>query len=138
LSDADANKKIYIEFDGIMANSDVWINGYHLGKRPSGYISLQYELTGHVKFGNEENVLSVRADNNTQPASRWYTGAGIYRHVRLIATDPMHVAQWATFVTTPTVSASSATVHVATTVQNQGGAQSVTVQAVVTTPGGTA
>ena len=74
-----------------MANSDVWINGFHLGRRPYGYVSFSYELTGHLNFGNKPNVLSVRADNSGQPASRWYSGAGIYRHVRLVITGPLHV-----------------------------------------------
>jgi len=118
LNDADANKRVYIEFDGVMANSDVWINGYHLGKRPYGYISFEYDMTGHVNFGKEGNVISVRADNATQPASRYYTGAGIYRHVHLILTDPVHVDNWGVFVTTPQVTSAKATVHVKTTVVN--------------------
>ena len=82
-------------------------------------------------------MIAVRADDSAQPASRWYAGAGIYRHVRLIATNPVHVAQWATFVTTPTVTTTSATVHVATTVINQGTtSQSVTLQANVADPSG--
>ena len=117
LSDADAQKRVYIEFDGVMANSDVWVNGYHLGKRPYGYISFNYELTGHVNFG-KPNVISVRADNSVQPASRYYTGAGIYRHVRLIIADPVHVDTWGVFITTPQVSEAKATVHVKTTVLN--------------------
>src|SRR4029079_9475753 len=98
-----------------------------------------YEITAQAVFGGGDNVIAVRANNGSQPASRWYAGAGIYRHVRIIATDPVHAAQWATFVTTPTVSTSAATVHVQTTVTNQGtAAQSVTVQAVVSTPSGSA
>ncbi len=63
--DADANKRVFIDFDGVMANSDVWINGFHLGKRPYGYVSFRYELTGHLKFGaNAGNVLAVRADDS--------------------------------------------------------------------------
>jgi len=138
LPTAQMGKRIFVEFDGVMANADIYVNGTKVGSHANGYMSFRYEITTQAVFGGSGNVIAVRANNNTQPASRWYAGAGIYRHVRLIATDPMHVAQWATFVTTPTVSTSSATVHVATTVQNQGGAQSVTVQAVVTTPGGTA
>ena len=98
-------------------------------------MSFRYEITAQAMFGSSANVIAVKANNSSQPASRWYAGAGIYRHVRLIATDPVHVAQWATFVTTPTATTSAATVHVATTVTNQGtAAQSVTVQAVVTRP----
>jgi beta-galactosidase len=121
LSAADAQKKISVEFDGVMANSDVWINGHHLGKRPYGYISFAYDLTGHLKFGKgKTNVIAVRADNAVQPASRYYTGAGIYRHVRLTMTDPAHIDKWGVFVTTPKVSADKATVHVKTTIVNEG------------------
>ncbi|HEX6625773.1 MAG TPA: glycoside hydrolase family 2 TIM barrel-domain containing protein, partial [Pyrinomonadaceae bacterium] len=113
-------KRVFVEFDGVMANSDVWVNGHHLGKRPFGYISFRYELTPHLDFGaGRANVVAVRADNSGQPASRWYTGAGIYRHVRLVVTDPVHVEHWGTFVTTPEVSAEHATVRVESTVANQ-------------------
>jgi beta-galactosidase len=119
-NDADAKKNVFIEFDGIMANSDVWINGYHLGKWPSGYKSLQYELTGHLNIGKgKKNVIAVRADNTVQPASRWYTGAGIYRHVRLVSTDPVHIAHWGSFISSSNVSAEKAAIQVQTTVTNQ-------------------
>ena len=90
-------------------------------RAPNGYISFRYEITPQATFGGSGNVIAVRANNSSQPASRWYAGAGIYRHVRLDR-RPIRCtsAQWATFVTTPTVSTSSATVHVQTTVQNQG------------------
>src|SRR5688572_25302575 len=84
VAEKDKNKRSFIEFDGVMETSDVFVNGVHLGKRPSGYISFSYDLTPHLKFGGE-NVVAVRADTSLQPASRWYTGAGIYRHVRLVA-----------------------------------------------------
>jgi beta-galactosidase len=119
LSQDDANRLVFIEFDGIMANSDVWINGFHLGKRPFGYVSFGYELTGHLRFDGAENILAVRADNSGQPASRWYSGAGIYRHVRLVVTNPVHIAHWGTFVTTPTVTNQQATVNVRSTITNQ-------------------
>ena len=82
LPEKDKSRCVFIDFDGVMANSDVWINGFHLGHRPFGYVSFNYELTGHLNFGGD-NVLVVRVDTSAQPASRWYTGAGIYRHVRL-------------------------------------------------------
>ena len=130
-------QRVFVEFDGVMANSTVYINGTSLGTRPFGYVSFRYEITQQATFGTTQNVIAVRVDDSAQPASRWYAGAGIYRHVRLIATNPLHVAQWATFVTTPTVSATSATVHVATTVINQGtSSQSVTLQANVADPSG--
>ena len=115
---SDKGKRVFIEFDGVMANSDVWINGVHLGKRPYGYISFGYELTDNVRFG-ADNVIAVRADTSGQPASRWYTGAGIYRHVRLVTTNAVHLQKWATFVTTPKVSESEATVKIEVNILNQ-------------------
>jgi beta-galactosidase len=133
-----AKRRVFVEFDGVMANSEVWINGFRLGKRPYGYVSFRYELTGHVTFGaRNPNVLAVRADNSGQPASRWYAGAGIYRHVRLLVTDPVHLGQWATFVTTPQVAAGAATVRVQTTVVNQSdAARTVTVEVAILGPDG--
>ena len=113
-------KKVFIEFEGVMANSDVWVNGFHLGKRPYGYSSFQYDLTGHLNFEKgKKNVIAVRADNSLQPASRFYTGAGIYRHVRLKVTQPVHIDHWETFVTTPEVSARNAKINMQTTVLNE-------------------
>ena len=110
-------KRIFVEFDGVMANSDVWINGFHLGKRPYGYVSFGYELAEKLNFGSD-NVIAVRVDNSGQPASRWYTGAGIYRHVRLTTTEPAHIAQWGTFVTTTKITSVEATIHVSCEVMN--------------------
>jgi beta-galactosidase len=139
LADSDAHRRVFLEFDGVMANSEVWINGISLGKRPYGYVSFRYELTGHVRFGaSNTNVVAVRADNSAQPASRWYTGAGIYRHVRLIVTDPVHLEQWATFVSTPKVAAREATVKVETAVVNQSSvARTVSIEVAIYAPGGT-
>lgn len=114
-----ARRRVFVEFDGVMANSGAWINGFHLGNRPYGYVSFRYEMTGHLNFGGTDNVLAVRADNSRQPASRWYSGAGIYRHVRLVVTAPVHIEHWGTFITTPQVSNDHATVHVHSTVVNQ-------------------
>jgi len=115
-----SNRRYSIEFDGVMANTEVWINGFRLGNRPYGYASFGFDLTEHLNFGKgKDNVLVVRADNAGQPASRWYTGAGIYRHVRLVATDPVHIEKWATFVTTPKVSETDATVNISTEAVNR-------------------
>lgn len=98
LTESYVKRRLFIEFDGVMMNSDVWINGVHLGKRPYGYSSFQYELTGHLNFGKDKkNTIAVRADNSLQPASRWYTGSGIYRHVRLVVTNPVHVRSLGNF-----------------------------------------
>jgi beta-galactosidase len=115
------NKIVRIEFDGVMQNSDVWINGFHLGHRPFGYASFSYELNGHLNFGKTENVIAVRCDTSEQPASRWYSGAGIYRHVRLVTTDAIHLAQNGVFVSTPKVSAAEATVRIETVITNESG-----------------
>lgn len=109
-------RKIYVDFDGVFMNSDVWINGHHLGHRPYGYISFRYDITPFLKNGN--NIIAVRVDNAKQPSARWYTGSGIYRHVWLNITNPVHVGHWGTFVTTPAVSADQASVHIRTQVVN--------------------
>jgi beta-galactosidase len=123
-----SGKKISVEFDGVMTNSDVWINGHHLGKRPYGYISFMYDITPYVSFG-KPNVIAVKADNTLQPASRYYTGAGIYRHVRLVAANQVHFAPWSVYVTTPVAETAKATVKVQAQVVNEtkaGGQYSVT------------
>lgn len=113
------NKNVSIEFDGVFKNSEVFINGHSLGIRPNGYISFAYELSQYLHFGNQENVIAVKVDNDAQPNSRWYTGSGIYRNVRLVASYNLHVAQWGTYVTTPEVSAAKASVHLEVTVENK-------------------
>jgi beta-galactosidase len=113
----NSTRRVFIAFDGVMANSDVYLNGELLGHRPYGYVSFVYELTPHLKSGN--NVLAVRVDDSQQPASRWYPGAGINRHVRLVTTNDAHIVPWGTFVTTPEVSTTSATIHVRSTVTNE-------------------
>ncbi|UCG89335.1 MAG: beta galactosidase jelly roll domain-containing protein, partial [Gemmatimonadota bacterium] len=82
-------RRVTVEFDGVYENSDVWVNGHHLGSRPYGYISFRYDLTPYLVDG--ENVVAVRVDNSHQPNTRWYSGSGIYRHVWLTVTDPLHV-----------------------------------------------
>ena len=117
--ESDRGKKVVIDFDGVYMDSQIWINGHLLGRRPNGYISFRYDLTPHLKYGGEENVIAVRA--NVEPhGSRWYPGAGIYRRVWLTTMNPIHVAHWGTFVTTPDVSREKATVRLQVTVANEG------------------
>src|SRR5689334_19977009 len=111
-------KQIFIEFDGVYRNSEVWINGHYLGKRPYGYSTFEYELTPYLNFGAKSNTISVKVDNSQQPNSRWYSGSGIYRNVWLTTLDPVHVEHWGTYVTTPEVNSESATVVFRTQVQN--------------------
>lgn len=132
----DIAKEIWIEFDGVYRHTDVWVNGHHLGFYPNGYSSFSCRLTGHLNPGT--NVISVRADNSKQPDSRWYTGSGIYRHVRLIVTDPLHVKINGTYVTTPAVEVKNARVRVLTTVENNSqAARSGEVVSVITDDKGT-
>jgi beta-galactosidase len=112
-----AGRKVRIEFDGVYQNSEVWLNGQYLGKRPFGYISFSYDLSPLLSAG--ENVIAVRVDNSKQPGSRWYSGSGIYRHTWLVAANDVHIPQWGTFVTTPRVTPETATVQVRTQVRSQ-------------------
>jgi beta-galactosidase len=109
-------REVWLEFDGVYMNSDVWINGVHLGRRPYGYIGFAYDVTRHLVPG--VNLVAVRVDNTQQPSSRWYTGSGIYRHVWLTIVDRVHVAHWGTYVTTPRADSVGADVLVRTRVEN--------------------
>jgi beta-galactosidase len=112
-------KLIFVEFDGVYRNSEVWINDHYLGKRPYGYSTFEYELTPYVVYGAKPNVIAVRVDNSQQPNSRWYSGSGIYRNVWLTTLDPIHVEHWGTYVITPEVTEQSASVVVRTKVSNR-------------------
>lgn len=109
-------EKVYIDFDGAYMNTTVYINGHELGTRPYGYASFSYDITPWLKEG--DNVIAVKVDNSDQPNSRWYSGCGIYRHVWLRKLDAIHVSQWGTYVTTSDITPDSATVNIATTVDN--------------------
>jgi beta-galactosidase len=125
---AAKGKQVNIQFDGVYQNSEVWINGHYLGKRPNGYISFTYDLTPYLK--NDNNIIAVKVDNSNQPNSRWYSGSGIYRHVWLNITNSLHIAQWGTSITTPVATANTATVLVKTQIEYTGTA---TNNAVLTT-----
>lgn len=128
----DSGRLVFVEFDGVYRNSQVWINGQYLGKRPYGYSSFTYELTPHLHYGRAGNVIAVRVDNSQQPNSRWYSGSGIYRHVRLVTTNPVHVDLWGTYVTTPEVTPATARVTIRTTVRNESRAdQPITLRTVL-------
>jgi beta-galactosidase len=114
------DKLVSIYFEGVYMNSEVFISGKSLGVHPYGYTTFSYNLTPYLKL-NSENVLSVRVDNSKQKNSRWYSGSGIYRHVWLVVTDPIHVSQWGVTITTPEVSTEKATVKIKTIVKNETG-----------------
>lgn len=109
---SDEGKRIFIDFDGAMSDSKVWLNGELVGGWPYGYSSFRLELTEHLKVG-EGNLLAVRLDNKAS-SSRWYPGGGIYRNVHLVKKNPVHVGHWGVFVSTPEVSKDSAVVNVQT------------------------
>ncbi len=116
----DNKKKIFIDFDGVYRNSEVWVNGHYLGMRPYGFSSFRYELTPYLHYGAAKNVIAVKVDNSKQPNSRWYSGSGIYRNVWLVKTNNVHVGQWGTYITTPQVNNAQATVQIKTTIDNSG------------------
>lgn len=118
LSRSLSEKQVAVEFDGIYNNSEVWINGVYLARRPFGYIGFQYDLTPYLVFGGGDNVLAVRVDHSQFADSRWYTGSGIDRHVRLQITNPLQIDHWGTYITTPIVNKGVAEVKVRTTVKN--------------------
>ncbi|HET7790393.1 MAG TPA: glycoside hydrolase family 2 TIM barrel-domain containing protein [Gemmatimonadales bacterium] len=109
-------REVWLEFDGVYMNSDVWINGFHLGQRPYGFISFAYDVTRHLVPGI--NVVAVRVDNSLQPSARWYTGSGIYRHVWLTVVDRVHVAHWGVYAVTASADTASAELVVRTRVEN--------------------
>jgi beta-galactosidase len=112
----DAGRRLFLDVDGAMSYSEVWLNGHFIGGWPFGYASWRLDLTPFINFGGD-NTLAIRLDNPPN-SSRWYPGAGIYRNVWLVKTSPVHVGQWGTFVTTPDVSSAAATVNLKVTVDN--------------------
>ena len=119
--------------------ADVWLNGWHLGRHPYGYTSFHYDLTPHLNFFGR-NVLAVRLSVQ-QPCSRWYSGAGIYRHVRLTLANSVHIALWGVCVTTPSVENENdgnyALVRVGTALVNQGNVpENVRVHTIILDPQG--
>ena len=121
-------KRVSVEFDGVYRDATVYLNGHKLGTHPYGYTAFTFDLTAELNFSGA-NVLAVRVDNSAEPNSRWYSGSGIYRHVRVVVTDPTHLAHWGVFVTTPEATTTSATVSIRTQVANESsGAAGVTVE----------
>lgn len=118
VSKKDKGQVFSIEFDGVYMNSSVYINGHLLGTRPYGYISFSYNLTQYINWEGE-NVIAVKVDNSDQPNSRWYSGCGIYRDVRLVKMKSLHVDLWGTYVTTSEISTDKALVNFSVTIKNE-------------------
>lgn len=108
---------VFVLFDGIYNNSEIWLNGKRLGENPYGYSPLWFDLTPHLAAGGEQ-VLAVRVDHHRYVDSRWYTGSGIYRNVKLVTKSRLHIPIWGTQLTTPDVTQEKAWVQVAITVIN--------------------
>lgn len=126
LTPHDTRRYYSIEFDGAMANSRVWLNGHELGGRPYGYIGFAFDLTPYLRSDGAANVIAVRLAPEAN-SSRWYPGAGIYRNVWLDSTGPVSVARWGTYVTTPKVSPTDATIAVQTELLNRLAGESMVV-----------
>jgi beta-galactosidase len=109
-------KLVYLGFEGVYMNSDVWVNGAHLGNHPYGYTSFWYEISDHLQYG-KENQITVRVRNEGRN-SRWYSGSGIYRHVWLTVTEPVHIVPWGSSVTTQEVHDDRATVVISSEIEN--------------------
>ncbi|WP_341220719.1 glycoside hydrolase family 2 TIM barrel-domain containing protein [Polaribacter atrinae] len=115
---ADKNQETYILFDGVYNNSETFINGKKLGFHPYGYSPFYYNLTPYLNKKTKENMISVKVDHSRYADSRWYSGAGIYRNVKLITVNKLHIPIWGTLVTTPTITEENATVNLKISVQN--------------------
>ncbi len=135
LNETDAGRRVYFDFDGVMAFPKVYVNGQLAGEWDYGYMSFRVDATPYVKFG-QANVIAVQADTQRW-GTRWYPGAGIYRPVTMTICDPVHLAHWGTYVTTPQVSDESAQVRVRSTIDNHlSAAYDVTVEIVLLDPKG--
>jgi beta-galactosidase len=116
VSPQDKGKQFYLDIDGAMAYATVWLNGNFVGGWPYGYASFELDLTPYIQSG-ADNVIAIRLDNPPD-SSRWYPGGGIYRNVWLVKTAPVHVGHWGTYVSTPEVTKSAATVSLRASLDN--------------------
>lgn len=114
---SNKDKVVYLQFDGIYQDADVWVNGKHIGNHPYGYTSFYYDITPYLNLPAEKNTVAVQVKNEGLNA-RWYSGSGIYRHTWLCFADKVHLGNWGTFITTPEVNEKSASVSVKTTIVN--------------------
>jgi beta-galactosidase len=121
VQESDSTRLVFIDFDGVYRNSQVWINGHLLGKRPYGYSSFRYNLTPFLKYGSFPNILTVKVDNSAQPNSRWYSGSGIYRNVWIVKTGKIHVENWGTYVSASKVDKGHSDIHIKTEIKNESG-----------------
>ena len=109
-------KHVTLHFDGAMYNAKIWLNGVLIGHRPNGYIGFSVDLSEHLSYGGE-NLIAVQLTPEDL-SSRWYPGAGIYRNTWLEINNPVHVAKWGTFITTPTITDELANINIQTEIEN--------------------
>ena len=112
------NKKVFIEFEGVYRDAEVWINGKYLGRKLNGYLGFEYDLSEYLNHEGE-NCIAVYYNNTVQNTSRWYTGEGIYRNVWLKILNPVHVPLYGTYLTTPFVTTDLAKITLETNIVNQ-------------------
>jgi len=125
------DKKIAIRFDGVFMNSDVWINGKHIGHNTNGYAGFSHDLTPYLKF-DSLNILVIKVDNTNPPANRWYTGSGIYRHTWIEITGKVYIPYGGTYITTASLTDNKSKINVQTNITNESGVkQSVTIKQVI-------
>lgn len=135
LQPSDAGKRVYFLFDGIMARPKIYINGQLAGQWDYGYNSFYLDVSELIDF-KKENIIAIHVDTRKH-GSRWYPGAGIYRKIQMIITDPVHVGIWGTGISTPEVRDAWATVRVLTTVHNRSSQdKNVTIASTVLSPAG--
>ncbi len=118
LPEGSQGKVVRLEFEGAMYDSHVWVNGHKVGHRPYGYIGFEFDITDYLNYDGQDNVVAVRLDPK-KLASRWYSGAGIYRSVWLKVDEPIYVDLYGTYITTPTATAAKGVVQQETTVVNK-------------------
>lgn len=119
--ESEPGKNTTLVFDGAMSEARVYVNEKEVCFWPCGYNSFYCDVTGFVNTDGKNNLLAVRLENRPQ-SSRWYPGAGIYRHVRVISTNKVHIPVWGTQITTPHVKEDYASVCLRTTILNSGNA----------------
>jgi beta-galactosidase len=117
INKADKDKTVYLQFDGVYMNSDVWINGKHVGNHPYGYTSFYFDISSYLNKAGEPNLVAVQVKNEGKN-SRWYSGSGIYRHTWLTVVNPVHIGMFGTYITTPVVNEKSANIIINTTLAN--------------------
>lgn len=115
--ESEKGNNVYIYFEGVYNHSEVFINGQSVGKRHNGYISLMYDLTPFLKYG-EENLISVRVDHSLDADSRWYSGSGIYRDTYLVYSSPVHIDLWGVYFKASSTTNKKAEISVETTINN--------------------